>query len=131
MFCFLSTGHVIIYNTLENCFFQILSYSRAYLRIIYEKTKGQVPLEPLLGKQNTQAKGVYYMSDCKTVGFFLKISKEIGKAWCKIITRAKRASLPRLTLFSTSFQTFRLTARAYLNKQKYELFCSLITCRLY
>ena len=28
--------------------------------------------------------------DCKTVGFFLKISKEIGKAW-----RAKRASLTR------------------------------------
>ena len=42
-------------NTLENCFFQILSNSRAYLRIIYEKTKGQVLLEPLLGKQKIQA----------------------------------------------------------------------------
>ena len=42
-------------NTLENCFFQISSYSPAYLRIIYEKTKGQVPLGPLLGKQNVQA----------------------------------------------------------------------------
>ena len=42
-------------NTLENCFFQISSYSPAYLRIIYEKTKGQVPLGPLLGKQNIQA----------------------------------------------------------------------------
>ena len=31
--------------------------------------------------------------DCKTVGFFLKISKEIGKAWRKSRTRAKRASL--------------------------------------
>ena len=31
--------------------------------------------------------------DCKTVGFFLKISKEIGKAWRKSLTRAKRASL--------------------------------------
>ena len=28
--------------------------------------------------------------DCKTVGFFLKISKEIGKAWRKSRTRAKR-----------------------------------------
>ena len=29
--------------------------------------------------------------DCKTVGFFfLKISKEIGKAWRKSIARAKR-----------------------------------------
>ena len=44
----------------------------------------------------------YYVAcelDCKTVGFFLKISKEIGKAW--------RAS------------------RAYLNAEKYGLFCSL------
>ena len=36
-------------NTLEKCFFQISSYSRAYLRIIHEKTKGQVLLGPLLG----------------------------------------------------------------------------------
>ena len=33
--------------------------------------------------------------DCKTVGFFLKISKEIGKAWRTSLTRAKRASLTR------------------------------------
>ena len=33
--------------------------------------------------------------DCKTVGFFLKISKGIGKAWRKSLTRAKRASLTR------------------------------------
>jgi len=47
-------------TTLENCFFQILSYSRAYLRIIYEKTKGQVPLGPLLRKQKITAKEVYW-----------------------------------------------------------------------
>ena len=35
------------------------------------------------------------MLDCKTVGFFLKISKEIGKAWRKSLMRAKRASLTR------------------------------------
>ena len=28
----------------------------AYVRIIYEKTKGQVPLGPLLGKENIQAR---------------------------------------------------------------------------
>ena len=33
--------------------------------------------------------------DCKTVGLFLKISKEIGKAWRKSLMRAKRASLTR------------------------------------
>ena len=48
--------------------------------------------------------------DCKTVGFFLKINKEIGNS-----------------LFSASFQTFCLTARAYLNTQKYGLFCSLVS----
>ena len=70
--------------------------------------------------------------DCKTVGCFPKISKEIGKAWRKSLTRAKHASLTRPTglspvsLFSASFQTFCLTARAYLNKQKYRLFCSLL-----
>ena len=38
--------------------------------------------------------GVYGLSlDCKTVGFFLKISKEIGKAWRKSLARAKLASL--------------------------------------
>ena len=35
-------------------------YSYAHVCIIYEKTKRQVPLEPLLGKQNIQAKEVYY-----------------------------------------------------------------------
>ena len=33
--------------------------------------------------------------DCKTVVFFLKISKEIGEAWRKSFRRAKRASLTR------------------------------------
>ena len=41
-------------------FFQISFYSHAYVHIIYDKTKGQVPLGPLLGKQNIQAKEVYY-----------------------------------------------------------------------
>ena len=31
--------------------------------------------------------------DCKTVGFFLKLSKEIGKAWSKEIGKAWRKSL--------------------------------------
>ena len=58
MFCFPNTGHVIILQ--ENCFFQISSYSRAYLRIIYEKTTSQVPLGPLVGKKNILAKEVYW-----------------------------------------------------------------------
>ena len=31
--------------------------------------------------------------DCKTVGFFSKMSKKIGKAWRKSLTRAKRPIL--------------------------------------
>ena len=44
--------------------------------------------------------------------FFLKIRKEIGKAWRKSLTQAKRASLTRQSrsLFSASFQTFCLTS---------------------
>ena len=38
-------------NTLENCFVQIVSYSCAYVRIIYEKTKGQIPPRPSLGNK--------------------------------------------------------------------------------
>ena len=53
-------------DTLENRFFQILSSSRAYLRVMYEKTKGKVPLGPLLGKQNIQAKEVYTLRDLLT-----------------------------------------------------------------
>ena len=75
--------------------------------------------------------------DCKTVGIFLKISKEIGKAWRKSLARAKRARLTclrrifsvspqSLSMFSASFQTFCLTSRPYLNTQKYGLFCSLV-----
>ena len=37
-------------NTLGNRFFQISSYSLAYLRIIYETTMDQVPLGPAIGK---------------------------------------------------------------------------------
>ena len=52
------------------------------------------------------------MVDCKTVGFFLKISKEVGKAWRKSNTREPH------TPFPASFQTFCVTAHAYLNTPK-------------
>ena len=48
-------------------------------RVIYERTKGQVPLGPLLGKQNLQAKEVYLPTEnkaasninCSTVVLYL------------------------------------------------------------
>ena len=36
--------------------------------------------------------------DCKTVGFFLKLSKEIGKAWRKSLTREAREPHNRMYL---------------------------------
>ena len=62
-----------------------------------------------------------YVTRLQNSRFFLKISK----AWRKSLTRAK----PR-SLFSASFQTFCLTARAYLNTQKYGLFCSLVQSKV-
>ena len=56
MFCFPNTGHVIILS--GNRFFQISSYSLAYLRIIYEKTMGQVPLRPAIGKTQHTRRGL-------------------------------------------------------------------------
>ena len=71
-----------------------------------------------------QKKKTWESLDCKTVVFFLKISKEIGKACRKSLTCEASFARSR-SLFSASFQTFCLTARAYMNTQKYGLFCSL------
>jgi len=66
----------------------------------------------------------------KRVGFFLKISKEIGKASNLVLGEGKKnrvfsVSPQSRTPLLASFQTFCLTARAYLNTQKYGLLCSL------
>ena len=47
---------------------------------------------------------IHYL-DCKTVGFFLKISKEIDEAWRKSRMRAKRASLTRPSACEASEKT--------------------------
>ena len=53
--------------------------------------------------------------DCKTVGFFSKSVKKSVKRGVRVLrARSARASHARLT------------ARAYLNTQKYGLFCSLV-----
>ena len=41
---------------LENCFIQILSYPCAFVRIIYEKTKGQISQRPSLHWENKTSK---------------------------------------------------------------------------
>ena len=74
-----------------------------------------------------------YELDCKTVGFFLKISKEICKGCCKSLTRAKRSNLegnifsvsPQVSLSGFPNLLFDCSRVAYLNTQKYGLFCSL------
>ena len=50
-----------------------------------------------------EGESAYYVKiDCKTVGFFLKISKEIGKAWRKSLTRASLTRRERLSPVSLS-----------------------------
>ena len=51
---------------------------------------------------------VRQLIDCKRGGFLLKISKEIGKAWRKSLTRAKRASLTRPSGVWGSLSVFSL-----------------------
>ena len=90
------------------------------------------PTNPILSRFKEDWNAFSWL-DCKTVGFFLKISKEIGKAWRTSLTREARephtpvgrVSPQSRSLFSASFQTFCSTARAYLNTQQYGLFCSL------
>ena len=62
--------------------------------------------------------GVRWELDSKTVGFF-SVRREKKK------NRTFSVSPQSHSPFSASFQTFCLTARAYLNTQKYGLFCSL------
>ena len=65
-------------NTLKNCVFQISSCSRAYVRKIYEKTKGQVPQGPLLGKKRTTSRGLLLtFSQNSLILSFLSISSEV------------------------------------------------------
>ena len=97
---------------------------------ITSKISAHAYLEPIMKREQYFADEIYtnlYIAinflDCKTVGFFLKISKEIGNAWRKSLMRANRASLASLPSLALCFQP--LTARAYLNTQKYGLFCSL------
>ena len=58
---------------------------------------------------------VKYCIDCKTVGVFLKISKEIGKAWRKSLACAKRASLTRPTGVWVSPSLFSLVPDLLFN----------------
>ena len=69
-------------NTLKSCFDQISSHSSAYLRIIYEKTKGQDPLGPLLGKQYIQAKEVYLDVMMRLIDSLIEEGKPVKPTVC-------------------------------------------------
>ena len=56
--------------------------------------------------------------------FFSKSVKKSVKRGVRVLS-AKRAREKRLPQSRSLFQTFRLTARAYLNTQKYGVSCSL------
>ena len=136
----------------RNCFAFLLSHAVAvwlghlgtsllFITLIYfvEPSHSLLLIAPFFSRD-------FIALDCRIVGFFLKIGKEIGKVWLKSLTRAKLASLTRpygmwgerkknrvspqsRSLFSASFKTFCLTACEYLNTQKYGLFCRLSLLR--
>ena len=121
-------------GTASSCANRSHAKNLAVWRAKYAAPLFSVILRPLvlaLGIEPETFRSAVKRVDWKTVGFFLKISKEIGKAWRKTLSGAKLASLERPTdvwgerLFSATFQTFCLTAHACLNTQKYGLFCSL------
>ena len=75
---------VVVFNTITSVFCRQLFHPGRLYRLLFS---------------------VPFIIDCKTVGVFLKINKEIVKAWRKSVTRAKQkkktvflASLPSLAL---------------------------------
>ena len=61
--------------------------------------------------------------NCRRVGFFFSKSAK------KSVKRGVRVSPQSRSPFSASFHTFCLTARVYLNSQKYGLFFSLLIAK--
>ena len=61
--------------------------------------------------------------------FFFSKSIKNGKVWREKKNRIFGVSPQSRSLFSASFDTFCLTARAYLNTQKYGLLCILVCIR--
>ena len=123
--------------------FDILSW----YGVSYEEQKNKRTLSLLLAKLFVWPL-VNGTINCKTVGFFSKSVKKSGKRGLGVLrarsapaSHACRACEARLGRdakesifsvspqshfpFSASFQTFCLTAQAYLNTQRYGLFCSL------
>ena len=109
-------------------FRQSAVYSQNTVQVIYDRHEAARQLS----KEKHKKTSIHRLQNSR---FFLKIGKEIGKAWHKSLARASHArraceifsvSPQSRCMVSASFQTFYLTARAHLNTQKYGLFCSLI-----
>ena len=69
LLCFLCQILVRLMLLQITIFIQISSYLGAHVCIIYEKTKGQIPLRPSLGKHKIQAKEVYCRKFIRTMLF--------------------------------------------------------------
>ena len=80
----------------ENCFIQIPSYSRSNVRrvrMIYEKTKGQIALRPSLGKQNIQVKEVYRPSRVFQISSPVHFATAVGSRPSALLNWRKKFSL--------------------------------------
>ena len=100
-------GFVVKYlQTIEGCLLEIckrefcneLKYYSKYYKVELS-TKNATSIEiystkrDIFQHQQTLESYVELLVDCKTVGFFLNISKEIGKAWRKSFTCVSLSSL--------------------------------------
>ena len=92
MFCFLNTGHVIVLYRTVSVKFRLV-HVNMYARND-KKTKCQVPLGPLLRKQNIQAKEVYASQSSAT-------RKNRGRYSRNVYTGRLRPEVQPLTLLYT------------------------------
>ena len=81
----------------EYCFIQISSYSRAYVRMIYENITGQIALRPSLRKQNIQAKEVDRPSRVFQISSPVHFATALGSRPSALRNWRKKFSLPAQT----------------------------------
>ena len=112
-------------NTLENCFFQISSCSRAYV-CRHKNTKCQVPLGPLLGKQTIQAKEVYTSQSSAT-------RKPGGGGYStNVYSRTLHPEVQPLTLYIPFFmKKVPLPVRPVERHETFPGKCKFTLCRKY
>ena len=123
---FSNTGCMVILQRTVS--FKLRLVHVAYVCIIYEKTKGQVPLGPLLGKQSIKAQEVYSQRTLSPYAWRLErwvtahmqvLGSEAkdGTRWSE---RSPLASQPHIPLTKSSNVTTKMTRQTLILKGRLE-----------